>query len=447
VDETKNSTPLLREAVEAIESAFPDRTLTETITHVLVEHAKLPEELARECGVRIERLAAAYGRSWPHPARTSTARMREITERVNAQAVVSFVYDIPALAGYSKDGATIYMDRGLTRLREINGRMVDVSRYLVLHEVIEKSLLDACRFSERGYQRAHQIAQRLEREAVRADDLSWLEYQRKIMTEEIDRAYTKPALSLPPDLDETPYRDTDDLQILKPEEQLFVPVRLAPGVYHLRFKNAVRMASALMRFQEFYESRKFRGTYFSREEFEAWYATMTGGSTYAHDWAHGFNFPGSVLRSFFKGKFSPLTVDESQVLRFFDDKPLPRTYVIATPQGADPRLLKHELAHALYFLDPEYKKEVNTALHEVDLEPLQKLFAEHLELSHYHKAVLMDEFQAYLAHGSHELQEYGLDLGPYRTPISQLQEIYKKRARVYWEDDEARNTPNLPARG
>src|SRR4051812_277554 len=49
---------------------------------------------------------------------------------------------------------------------------------------------------------------------------------------------------------------------------------LEPQVFLLSFPDQVEMGRTLMRFQEYYESREFRGKAFSRKEFKAWYRSI-----------------------------------------------------------------------------------------------------------------------------------------------------------------------------
>ena len=119
-------------------------------------------------------------------------------------------YDIPYLAGYSRDGKTIYIDKDLPKSFSANGVRVAVDRFLILHEAVEKTLLDSLGLV---YQHAHQIALRAEQAAVRAAGVSWRQYDRfmaryiKEADDVIDR--------LPPDLDIKPYRDEHDVKLLK----------------------------------------------------------------------------------------------------------------------------------------------------------------------------------------------------------------------------------------
>lgn len=119
-------------------------------------------------------------------------------------------HDVPYLAGYSRDGKTIYIDRDLPKSFSTRGKRVGVDRYLILHEAVEKALLDKLGLH---YQHAHQIALRTEQAAVRADGVSWREYDR-FMQRHIKEAESH-LERVPADLDVKPYRDEDDRQTLR----------------------------------------------------------------------------------------------------------------------------------------------------------------------------------------------------------------------------------------
>jgi hypothetical protein len=90
-------------------------------------------------------------------------------------------------------------------------RLVRVDRYLLLHEEVEKALID-----ELGilYQYAHQIATRAEEAAVRADGISWRAYDH-FMQKYIKRMGDERLTTLPPDLDLKPYRDEHDYELMR----------------------------------------------------------------------------------------------------------------------------------------------------------------------------------------------------------------------------------------
>src|SRR5271169_6214579 len=111
-------------------------------------------------------------------------------------------HDIPYLAGYSLDGKTIYIDRHLPRSFTYKGREIEVDRYLILHEEVEKTLIDQLGLH---YLHAHQIATRAEEAAVRADRISWREYDR-FMQKYVKEADDENLTNVPSNLDLKPYR-------------------------------------------------------------------------------------------------------------------------------------------------------------------------------------------------------------------------------------------------
>lgn len=121
-------------------------------------------------------------------------------------------FDVPYVAGYSKDGKTFYIDRELPRGFEHDGDFFVVDTPLMMHEVVEKSIME----EEAGipYQLAHQIALRAERACVEAAGIPWVTYNRWFM-QWIDRIGGRTRYDdCPPDLDLEPYRDEDDRKTL-----------------------------------------------------------------------------------------------------------------------------------------------------------------------------------------------------------------------------------------
>ena len=84
-------------------------------------------------------------------------------------------HDIPYLAGYSRNGRTIYIDRHMPRWFTFRGRRIKTDRFLILHEAVEKALIDQLGLR---YLHAHQIATRAEQAAVRASGVTWQAYDR-----------------------------------------------------------------------------------------------------------------------------------------------------------------------------------------------------------------------------------------------------------------------------
>ena len=120
-------------------------------------------------------------------------------------------HDIPYLAGYSIDGKTIYIDRHMPASFKYRGRVIDTDRFLILHEEVEKTLIDQL---DLHYLHAHQIATRAEQAAVRAAGISWHAYD-KFMQRYVKRIGDERLVKVPADLDLKPYRDEHDDDLMK----------------------------------------------------------------------------------------------------------------------------------------------------------------------------------------------------------------------------------------
>ena len=199
---------------------------------------------------------------------------------------------------------------------------------------------------------------------------------------------------------------------------------LTDRIHLLIFDTQRDVTSTFLRFQEYYESPKFRGKIFSLEEFKAWYVQnspkgrKTGKFTYYTDW-NGFNIPSYVLRPFYSGKFDPFSEQEKEFLEIFKDKQEP-FYIIGVHRATKKlsSLLKHEVAHGLFYTDEDYRREVFAILSQFDIEPIK---VELRSKAGYHEQVLKDECHAHSIASIKKL----------KTPISKelsksLRWIYKK---------------------
>lgn len=139
-------------------------------------------------------------------------------------------YDIPYLAGYSADGKTIYIDRHLPTSFKYRGRTIDVDRFLIMHEEVEKTLIDQL---DLHYLHAHQIATRAEEAAVRAERISWHAYDR-FMQKYVKTVGDERLKKVPKDLDLKPYRDYHDWDLMQRMEKAIAAGKLSPAPKALR---------------------------------------------------------------------------------------------------------------------------------------------------------------------------------------------------------------------
>ena len=120
-------------------------------------------------------------------------------------------HDIPYLAGYSKDGKVIYIDRHMPPTFRYEGRDINTDRYLILHEEVEKTLIDQLNLH---YLHAHQIASRAEQAAVRAAGIRWRDYD-AFMQKNVKHIGDERLTKVPADLDLKPYRDEHDYELVQ----------------------------------------------------------------------------------------------------------------------------------------------------------------------------------------------------------------------------------------
>lgn len=112
-------------------------------------------------------------------------------------------YDIPYVAGYSKNGGTVYIDRHTPTGFNYKGRRIATDRLLTVHEMVEKGLEHAFGLK---YIDAHNIATMREKVAVKRARLPWKVYE-GFFDKFIKDDATAKLTSCPKDLDMQPYID------------------------------------------------------------------------------------------------------------------------------------------------------------------------------------------------------------------------------------------------
>jgi hypothetical protein len=128
-------------------------------------------------------------------------------------------HDIPYLAGYNVKRTKIYIDRHLGKhFTDHMGHCHEVDKFLVLHEAVEKAMIDSWGLH---YQHAHQIALRAEEAAVRAAGIQWHDYDH-FMQQWIKKADSDKVTKVPHDLDLTPYIDENDGDLMKAMQRAMV---------------------------------------------------------------------------------------------------------------------------------------------------------------------------------------------------------------------------------
>jgi len=206
---------------------------------------------------------------------------------------------------------------------------------------------------------------------------------------------------------------------------------ISPKTFLFTYDNQYDLCMSFVRMQEYYESPEFKGKYFTLEEFMDWWSngmSRTRGSfDYPSRW-NGFNLPGNVILNW-------LFICDEDVLRLKEYKMMCRlakkfkidvegvtngtgfymclkdkldgVYVIGCHKKDPDKLetVDHELAHALYTLNGDYKKKCKKLLRSLKKGDFiyKKAYEDILDKG-YDKSVIDDELQAYFSTGD----EYGI---------------------------------------
>lgn len=185
---------------------------------------------------------------------------------------------------------------------------------------------------------------------------------------------------------------------------------LGQSIVLIESETRYMLCSTFMRLQEFYESpfNSIRGNYFDEEDFMDCYANANGNIfSYFEDWG-GFNVPGHVIEKFKVAFAGQLNKKEVRLLSMIDALVIPsQPYYVIGAEKEDWVTVRHEIAHALYGLMPEYEQAMDYLLKSEGVNMVE--FKKALTKMGYCDDAVLDEAQAYLATGSnHELKDFGV---------------------------------------
>lgn len=177
------------------------------------------------------------------------------------------------------------------------------------------------------------------------------------------------------------------------------------GIYLVEFEVSYTLAMTFLRYQEFYEcvSDDIRGKQFTILQFIDWYISDNDYCSFAYhlDWS-GFNIPANIISEVRDLGILDLNHYDAIMLDIYNEalelNGNPNFYIIGTTEG-DSFTLAHEVAHGLYYINEEYRKEMNDMC-DMFTDQSKSLLAEYLTETGYPDKVHIDEMQAYLSTGS-----------------------------------------------
>lgn len=180
------------------------------------------------------------------------------------------------------------------------------------------------------------------------------------------------------------------------------------GLYAIEIPDSYQRAMLFLRSQEYYES-KFPEIY--RKDFDVFHFMElyrkwrnSDHFSYPEDWS-GFNVPSHIIESCIGGifrsssEFKPTPYDYvmSNIITSVREEigPDSKYYLIGVDKFKG-KVMNHEIAHGLYYIDPGYKQECLKLIENLN-ESVYKELSSIISKMGYSKDVIDDEIQAYLS--------------------------------------------------
>jgi len=215
---------------------------------------------------------------------------------------------------------------------------------------------------------------------------------------------------------------------------MFTFSKLREGVYELRFDDLYELCMTFLRYQEFYESPRFQDKKFTLAEYMSWYVKNQGAlvkikdkdvpyfSYPVADWG-GFNIPAEVI-----SQVNDMGIDDPNhydalmlaIYRIMMSQ-CDRAYLIGVQSDVG-ELDDHEMTHAMYYLDEEYRRRCTGIIGNTN-HALLDLMREVLFAKGYTEKTFYDEVQAYLTTGGKIFEKDGAaeKLEPFEAGFQELQ--------------------------
>ena len=182
------------------------------------------------------------------------------------------------------------------------------------------------------------------------------------------------------------------------------------SIFIVTTDNQYDLAMLFMRVQEYYESpfKQIRGKEFTIIKFMELYSKKLGDGafTYAKVWA-GFNVPGEAIKTIYGPGYKYHIEDYNEYDEIMEGIALQirsKEFYLIGAVKKDASTIEHELCHARFGLDKNYRKKAKDILKKLP-NKIRKKIEDYLLSIGYCKGTLEDELQAYIANDYHYLIE------------------------------------------
>lgn len=208
---------------------------------------------------------------------------------------------------------------------------------------------------------------------------------------------------------------------------------IKPNIYCVLVDDNYDRAMLFCRYQEFYESpnKKFRNKYFTWMEYMRHYKDHWKKDTFTYpiDWT-GYNIPCNIVQKAHHQFCGETEYDDIMNDIYFhcandvvrkNNKPL--DWYLIGASSKDLRTLDHEIAHGLYFTNPDYKRKMNKLVNSISEKTRDKIFKKLIKMGYVDdKKILFDETQAFLSTGLYN----GLDTKEIKKYENDFVKLFKE---------------------
>lgn len=219
-------------------------------------------------------------------------------------------------------------------------------------------------------------------------------------------------------------------------------LKLKNKVVYVEFPNRKELTRTVGRLGEFYESahKHIRGKYFDLDTFIDTFMDSDGNISYYNDWS-GYNIPGNIVVDFLH-LFECMQLSDRELdlldnvdtilfnmgnadVRFS----VGDFYLIAYMEG-DTETIDHEICHAAYYLNKDYKKAANKLIKTLNPVVVESMTVDLIKMG-YNKSVCKDEINAYLATSSLSYLKNRFGNMAWKNIVKPFQELAKPILKEY----------------
>ena len=201
----------------------------------------------------------------------------------------------------------------------------------------------------------------------------------------------------------------------------------------IKFNQQKELTLTFFRVQEYYESAnpKLYQKAFTLETFVEEQMKSDGSLDYFNYWT-GFNVPGYIIEEWSKKIDAEYYDREYQLINLVKDRlDLEQKYYVIGTLMDDANTIDHEIAHALYYMNIEYKNEMAELIKEFQtnhIEDYNRMCSILTNVRQYGNNVLFDEIQAYMATEPKKelIKDFGINYSDCRKIIKKFQKVLQK---------------------